>query len=293
MMNNSPIQNKIKIYEEYFDQKLKYNSEHAIGTYFVYKEIDENLKTILRLFIQNHLKFNTKASIYIFTNHICLREDYQNDRVIFINYPYLDSQTMTNRVIFNFCALNYFSNFKKLYLFDSDLIPVQNFEYIFSNAFDIGLTIDQNWQKNNRFPINAGFLITNNSSKEKIEDFRSCYLESYFKALKDQDLILSKKLITHDNRDFEEWWGDQYLFFVLFNFEFPRKVLNFQDSVKNNINFRFFNESFYNLQSATLKNASIEFDLLGFLKERKNLFFLHLTGPRKKFVYKLLEIFDS
>jgi len=292
-MNNFSIQDKIKIYQEYFDQKLKYNSDQAIVTYFVYQEVDNNLKSILRLFIHNHLKFNTKASIYIFTNHSNLKEDYNIDRVIFIDYPYLDNQTMTNRVVFNFCALQYFSNFKKIFLFDTDLIPVQNFEYIFSNTFNIGLTIDQNWQKNNRFPINAGFLVANNVSQEKIEDFRSQYLNSYLNVLRNQKSILSKKLISHDDRPFEEWWGDQYLFFVLFNFEFPRKVLNFQDSVKNNINFRFFNESFYNLQSATLKNASIEFDLLGFLKERKNLFFLHLTGPRKKFVYKLLEIFDS
>ena len=291
-MDNPSIQNKIEIYEEYFDQKLKYNSEQAIVTYFVYQEIDDNLKTILRLFIQNHLKFNSKASIYIFTNHTNLKERYKNDRVIFIDYPYHDEQTMTNRVIFNFCALNYFSNFKKLFLFDTDLIPIQNFEYIFSNTFDVGLTLDQHWQKNNRFPINAGFLISNNIDKEKIEKFRSQYLESYLNALKKQTLILSKKLITHDNRPFEEWWGDQYLFFVLFNFEFPKKILNFLDTINNNIKYRFFNESIYNLQSATLKKASMDFDLLSFLNERKNLFFLHLTGPRKKFAYKLLEIFD-
>lgn len=291
-MNNFSVQDKIKIYQEYFDQKLKYNSNQAVVTYFVYQEIDNNLKSILRLFIHNHLKFNTKASIYIFTNHSNLKDDYNIDRVIFIDYPYLDNQTMTNRVVFNFCALQYFSNFKKIFLFDTDLIPVQNFEYIFSNTFDIGLTIDQNWQKNNRFPINAGFLVANNVSQEKIENFRSQYLTSYLNILKNQKLILSKKLISHDDRPFEEWWGDQYLFFILFNFELPKKVLNFLDTTKNNVNYRFFNESIYNLQSATLKKASIDFDLSNFLNERKNLFFLHLTGPRKKFANKLLEIFD-
>ena len=292
-MNNFSIQDKIKIYQEYFDQKLKYNSDQAIVTYFVYQEVDNNLKSILRLFIHNHLKFNTKASIYIFTNHSNLKEDYNIDRVIFIDYPYLDNQTMTNRVVFNFCALQYFSNFKKIFLFDTDLIPVQNFEYIFSNTFNIGLTIDQNWQKNNRFPINAGFLVANNVSQEKIENFRSQYLNSYLNVLRNQKSILSKKLISHDDRPFEEWWGDQYLFFVLFNFEFPKKILNFLDTMNNNINYRFFNESIYNLQSATLKKASMDFDLLSFLNDRKNLFFLHLTGPRKKFAYKLLEIFST
>ena len=292
-MNNFSIQDKIKIYQEYFDQKLKYNSDQAIVTYFVYQEVDNNLKSILRLFIHNHLKFNTKASIYIFTNHSNLKEDYNIDRVIFIEYPYLDNQTMTNRVVFNFCALQYFSNFKKIFLFDTDLIPVQNFEYIFSNTFNIGLTIDQNWQKNNRFPINAGFLVANNVSQEKIENFRSQYLNSYLNVLRNQKSILSKKLISHDDRPFEEWWGDQYLFFVLFNFEFPKKILNFLDTMNNNINYRFFNESIYNLQSATLKKASMDFDLLSFLNDRKNLFFLHLTGPRKKFAYKLLEIFST
>ena len=292
-MNNFSIQDKIKIYQEYFDQKLKYNSDQAIVTYFVYQEVDNNLKSILRLFIHNHLKFNTKASIYIFTNHSNLKEDYNIDRVIFIDYPYLDNQTMTNRVVFNFCALQYFSNFKKIFLFDTDLIPVQNFEYIFSNTFNIGLTIDQNWQKNNRFPINAGFLVANNVSQEKIENFRSQYLNSYLNILRNQKSILSKKLISHDDRPFEEWWGDQYLFFVLFNFEFPKKILNFLDTMNNNINYRFFNESIYNLQSATLKKASMDFDLLSFLNDRKNLFFLHLTGPRKKFAYKLLEIFST
>jgi len=292
-MDTSPIQNKIRVYNEYFNQNLKYNSEQAIVTYFVYQEVDNNLKSILRLFIQNHLKFNSKASIYIFTNHINLKEDYKIDRVIFIDYPYFDDQTMSNRVIFNFCALNYFSNFKKLFLFDTDVIPMKNFEYIFSNSFDIGLTLDQHWQKNNRFPINAGFLITNNADQKKIEEFRKQYLESYLIALKNEKSILLKKLITHDNRPFKEWWGDQYLFFVLFNFEFPKKILNFLDTINNSIKYRFFNESIYNLQSATLKKASMDFNLLSFLDERKNLFFLHLTGPRKKFVHKLLEIFST
>jgi hypothetical protein len=277
-MNNLSIQDKIKIYQEYFDQKLKYNSDQAVVTYFVYQEINNDLKSMLRLFIYNHLKFNTKASIYIFTNHINLKDDYNIDRVIFIDYPYLDNQTMANRVVFNFCAIQYFSNFKRTFLFDADLIPVQNFENLFSNTFNIGLTIDQNWQLRNRFPINGGFLVANNVSNEKIENFCSQYLNSYLNVLRNQKLILSKKLISHDDRPFEEWWGDQYIFFILFNFELPKKVLNFLDITKNSINYRFFNENLYNLQSVALKRASTDFDLSNFLNERKNVFFLHLTG---------------
>ena len=155
-MDNPSIQNKIEIYGEYFDQKLKYNSDQAIVTYFVYQEIDDKLKTILRLFIQNHLKFNSKSSIYIFTNHINLKEHYKNDRY-FIDYPYLDDQTMTNRVIFNFCALNYFSNFKKLFS-SIQILYLFKILNIYSQTLLMLVDIDQHWQKNNRFPINAGFL---------------------------------------------------------------------------------------------------------------------------------------
>ena len=65
-MDNPSIQNKIEIYGEYFDQKLKYNSDQAIVTYFVYQEIDDNLKTILRLFIKIISNLIKSFDLYIY-----------------------------------------------------------------------------------------------------------------------------------------------------------------------------------------------------------------------------------
>ncbi len=67
-MNNFSVQDKIKIYQEYFDQKLKYNSNQAVVTYFVYQEIDNNLKSILRLLFTIILNLTPRHQfIYLLT----------------------------------------------------------------------------------------------------------------------------------------------------------------------------------------------------------------------------------
>ena len=58
------------------------------------------------LFINTNLKFNKESTIYIFTNHIELKKNYQNDKIIFLFFPKIDDEIMTNRVIFNYYAID-------------------------------------------------------------------------------------------------------------------------------------------------------------------------------------------
>ena len=116
-----------------------------------------------------------------------------------------------------------------MFLFDTDLIPLKSYSKFFNLNFDIGLTISNDWFKYNKFPINAGFLICNNNNQDRINNFKEFYLSSYQKALDLEKQILKLKLISHDARDFKKWWGDQYLFFIMFNFKFPNGIKKYFD----------------------------------------------------------------
>ncbi|MDB4860178.1 hypothetical protein OAI01_01305 [Alphaproteobacteria bacterium] len=289
MENKKRLDIKLNKLNKYFDIKLDLKSKSAIVTFFVYEEITKNLKETLKLFINSNLKFNNDVTIYVFTNHLTLQEDFQSEKVVFLYFPQDDNEVMTNRVIFNYYAIKLFSSYEQLFLFDTDLIPLKSYSNSFNLNFDIGLTISNDWFKYNKFPINAGFLICNNYNKDQINNFKEFYLSSYQKALDLEKQILKLKLISHDNRHFEKWWGDQYLFFIMFNFKFPNGVKKYFDTEIKNINFRFFNELSYNHQSADLKTTKIDFKMDEFISKLTDVFFIHLKGG-KKFANQLSDI---
>ena len=281
------ISNKIISLETYFKVDIQVQSKNVIATYFVYEKLTENLISLLELFIETNLKFNKQTTIYVFTNHLDLKVNRENRRVKFLYFPYIDKFIMTNRVIFNYYAIKLFSSYKTVFLFDTDLIPIKPFEEIFTQNYDVGLTISNDWFKNNKFPINAGFLICNNSNKKKIKNFRDEYLYSYNKTLKLEKKILDLKIIKHKQKNLAEWWGDQYLYLVMFNFKLPNNIQNYYDFEKNNISLRFFNEWFYNHQCVHLKYQDISFNIKNYLENLKDIFFIHLKGENKKFSKKI------
>lgn len=289
MESKKKFEIKLNKLNRYFNIKLDLKSKSAVVTFFVYEEITKNLKETLKLFINSNLKFNNNVTIYIFTNHLSLQEDFQGEKVVFLYFPQEDNEIMTNRVIFNYNAIKLFSSYEQLFLFDTDLIPLKSYSNSFNLNFDIGLTISNDWFKYNKFPINAGFLICNNNNQDQVNNFKELYLSSYQKALELEEQILKLKLISHDSRDFKRWWGDQYLFFIMFNFKFPNGVKKYFDAEIKNINFRFFNEWNYNYQSADLKVAKVDFKMDEFLSKLSNILFIHLKGG-KKFANQLSNI---
>lgn len=289
MESKKKFEIKLNKLNRYFNIKLDLKSKSAVVTFFVYEEITKNLKETLKLFINSNLKFNNNVTIYVFTNHLSLQEDFQGEKVVFLYFPQEDNEIMTNRVIFNYNAIKLFSSYEQLFLFDTDLIPLKSYSNSFNLNFDIGLTISNDWFKYNKFPINAGFLICNNNNQDQVNNFKELYLSSYQKALELEEQILKLKLISHDSRDFKRWWGDQYLFFIMFNFKFPNGVKKYFDAEIKNINFRFFNEWNYNYQSADLKVAKVDFKMDEFLSKLSNILFIHLKGG-KKFANQLSNI---
>lgn len=289
MENPKKFDIKLTKLKKYFDIKLVLKSKSAVVTFFVYEEITKNLKETLKLFINSNLKFNNNVTIYIFTNHLTLQEEFQGEKVVFLYFPQDDNEIMTNRVIFNYYAIKLFSSYEQLFLFDTDLIPLKSYSKFFNLNFDIGLTISNDWFKYNKFPINAGFLICNNNNQDRINNFKEFYLSSYQKALDLEKQILKLKLVSHDPRDFRKWWGDQYLFFIMFNFKFPNGVKKHLDAEIKNINFRFFNEWNYNYQSADLKVAKVDFKMDEFVSKLTSVLFIHLKGG-KKFANQLSNI---
>ena len=291
------INNNLKdIFKNIQINKNDYSYTEAVVTLFIYEKFNKENVYLLNTFIKSHLKFNNNTMIFIFTN-MKMSKTNLSKRVKIIYFPFTKEKLMSYRVAFNYNIILKFKDYKKIYILDTDIIAIKDYNYLSHEKFDVGVTICNNWPKRKKFPVNAGFLLIQNSNKQNIINFAKLYISSYTSVLSNMKFIINNSKFNHlyykeHITDLEEWWGDQYLFFVLFNFEFPKKILNFLDTINNNIKYRFFNESIYNLQSATLKKASMDFDLLSFLNERKNLFFLHLTGPRKKFAYKLLEIFD-
>lgn len=290
MEYSKKINTKLHELNKYFDIKINPKSKNAIVTFFVYENITKDLKDILYLFINTNLKFNEDSTIYIFTNHIELKKYYQNDKIIFLCFPKIDDEIMTNRVIFNYYAIKLFSSYNQLFLFDTDLIPIKSYKNIFKSNYDIGLTISNDWSKYNKFPINAGFLVCNNTNQERVKKFRELYLRSYQKTLSLEKQILKLNLILHKKLSLSEWWGDQYLFFVMFEFKLPNGIKNYFDVSKHNINFRFFNEWYYNHQSADLKYASFDFNIDEFIKKISNISFIHLKGENKKFANQFSNI---
>jgi hypothetical protein len=281
---------KLSKLNKYFNINLDLKSKSAVVTFFVYEKITKNLKEMLNLFINSNLKFNNDSTIYIFTNHLTLQKNFKSAKVIFLYFPHDDNEIMTNRVIFNYYAIKLFSSYEQLLLFDTDLIPLQSYSNSFNPNFDIGLTICNDWFKYNKFPINAGFLICNNNNQDRINNFKEFYLSSYQKALELEKQILKLKLISHDSMDFRKWWGDQYLFFIMFNFKFPNGVKKYFDAEIKNVNFRFFNEWNYNHQSADLKVAKIDFEIDEFISRLTDILFIHLKGDNKKFANQLSNI---
>lgn len=290
MEYSKKINTKLHELNKYFDIKIHPKSKNAIVTFFVYEKITKDLRDILGLFINTNLKFNEESTIYIFTNHIELKKYYLNEKIVFFLFPKIDNEIMTNRVIFNYHAIKLFSVYNQLFLFDTDLIPIKSYTNIFKSNYDIGLTISNDWSKYNKFPINAGFLICNNTNKERINNFRELYMSSYQKALDLEKQILKLKLVSHKQMPLSKWWGDQYLFFVMFEFRLPNGVKDYFDASKYNISFRFFNEWNYNHQSADLKYAGFDFKIDEFIKKISDISFIHLKADNKKFANKLSNI---
>ena len=290
-MNDSLIYDEINQKIEFYIKSIKPphhpKTKEAIVIFFIYKEtIDEMNKNTLNLFIKSHLKFNSSATIHIFTNqNLEYKSDY-DDRLKINFMEYLDNKIMTNRVIFNISIMKTFNRYDKLFFFDADLIPTDFYDDKFEGKFDIGVTFNQEYIKQRKFPINAGFLIINNKNFKNIDNFATEYLNSYVEVLKNEKQIVNKYKL---NLPPSEWYGDQFVFQYI-GIKYPKNKFNqYTDLIYQNYTVRYLNEFKFNNYAIELKeelkNPSENFHLSEYLKLCKlhNVHFLHLKGTRRLF----------
>jgi len=290
------LHNKIEEYNKYFILEDSPKKEQAIITLFVYKDLTSELLSMVKLFIETHLKFNSKAEIIIFTNFVKeVSEDnlHKNTRILY--FPYAGEEFMTQRVLFNVCAIRNFFKFKKIFILDTDLVAIKPYSRLkaFEEKYDIGLTFHNEWLKKKEFPINAGFFICNNENLEfvKLISFCEGYLNSYIQTIKFQKELYEKKLIEHDKNNLAEWYGDQYLYFILLPTQLDTKIKIVEDFQNKGINYRLFNDRFFNFAPMALKKGDLTLNLKEIFDEKLSYtFFLHLKGNRKKFINNILSI---
>ncbi len=246
-------------------------------------------KDTLILFLKAHLKFNSNVIIYIFTNISMELIDFDPERVKIISIPYKDNQIMTNRVIFNFIIVKKFSSFNRLFLFDSDLIPLTQYENMFTNNFDIGLTYNARRNELKKYFVNAGFTIINYKNLKNIDRYNIKYLKAYEKTLLKEEEIMNKFKLK---KPLSEWFGDQILYYFICK-EVPTnnyKTFDFQDT---HYKIRYYNDYLYNYGAFELKMQLLtpnkKFKISSYLKECKNfpVYFLHLKGERRKFAKEI------
>lgn len=277
------IDNKITFYQKNIIAPIKITKNKAIIVYFVYKDIiDDNTKKTLNLFIKTNLKFNKETTIYIFTNQELNVSCKDCNRLKITHLKYLDEKTMTNRVIFNYIIINKFSMYEKIIFFDSDLIPLDF--YHFENDFNIGLTYNQNYLAENKFAINAGFLIINNKDINKINEFNIAYLNSYISILKNEKIIMTQFNLEKPP---SEWYGDQLVFHFM-QLNFPKdKFKSYVDLEYHKNIIRYYEEFKYNYLAIELKryikNKYDNFSLVDYINlcRDHDIKFLHLKGIRK------------
>ena len=285
------IDQKIDFYHKSIIAPVNPKTKEAIIVYFFYKElINEMNKNTLYLFIKAHLKFNKNITIYLFTNQELDLSEISKDRLIIQFLNYQDDKIMTNRVTFNYTIMKLFYVFRKLYFFDSDLIPVDFYDDLFSDDFDVGLTFNPIYKKLKKFPINAGFLILNYKNLDNVNNFISRYLTSYKQALLNEKNFIKTYNLKNS---LSKWYGDQYLFQFLIK-ELPKKRMsNFIDLKENSYSIRLFDEYRYNYYSYELKEmlkAKInKLTIFGFLElcKKHRVSFIHLKGTRRLFANDL------
>ena len=271
-----------------------HNGECAIVTLLIYKNIDQKLRDTLKLFFLAHLKFNQQCVIYVFTNIPKQIVTINNSsRIIITEYRIRDNNNfMTTRVVFNYLAMKSFKNFKRIFLIDSDLIPLRKYNdlKILLNNFDVAFTFQNAWRKSNKFPFNAGFILINNENKLNINKFCDLTIGLYQNIISDQKIVFQSNLVHHveninfKSRNLEEWFGDQYLLASFFHDDLNHNIDLNKDLVKFGIKFRLLNEDRFNWFSVLLKRSELGVDLNKYLDEKKKgRVFMHLKGDTMKF----------
>lgn len=285
------INKKIEFYDSWIDIPKVEKYKEAIGLFLFYeKDLDQMNKDTLILFLKANLKFNTKTIIYIFTNLDLNLNGFALERVKVTFIPFQDNQIMTNRVVFNFIVTKKFSSFDRLFLFDSDLIPLGSYEDKVEFNFDIGLTYNARRKEIKKYLINAGFSVINYENLKNINQFNLDYLKAYEKIILQEDKLMNKFKFE---KPLSEWFGDQMLYYYICK-QVPEKNYKIYDFQDTHYKIRYHNDYLYNYGAYELKmqlsKPDKKFKISNFLEECKSfpVYFIHLKDNRRLFAKEIM-----
>ena len=298
MNNKIEIEKVISNFEEckkFLEFELTPATSEAIITYFAYKKLNPDLIIMLKKFVKNHLKFNTKSTIFIFTNFVdYISPLFFNDRIKVIYFPFYENLIMASRLFLYFYSIRKFIHFDKVFFLDTDLIAINSYENIKcinDQSYDIGITFQNDWHSENRFPINGGVLICNYKGKNKkiFYKFSKQYIHSFMKIIKNQHIIFKSQILNHDIVDLSKWFGDQYLYFDLLPDKLDTVVDIFSDINYLDINYRLLNSRAFNFAPLELKRKLNNSQFKIFMDDKlRNTIFVHLKGKERKYYLKKL-----
>lgn len=302
-MLNQNLAHSLTFTKKYIPFIDKPSTSDAVVTFHVAEEISKTILNLLKVFVNTHCSFNKNVTIYIFTNHPNLIKNFiDNDKLITIYVPETKKGIMLERGILIYHVIENFSNYKRLYIFDTDVLPVNDYSKLkkFNNGYDIGFTYNNEWKKQNKFPFNGGFFLINYTNKKNIEKFMSTYIDVWDFVLKNQNKIYQKKIINHDPENYSrknlaDWYGDQYVYLFLLKKNIDSKIKVYADWKDNEINYRVFDEYMFNFSSAELKKQDVQFNVSDYFKRKifPKRFFIHLKGSIKdKFIEKIAKILN-
>lgn len=302
-MLNQDLAHGLTFFEKNIPFIDKPSTSDAVVTFHVAEKISRTILNLLKVFVNTHCNYNKNATIYIFTNHPSLIKKFiDNDKLISIHFPKSRSGIMIDRGVLNYYLIKNFSKYKRVYIFDSDVLPVNDYSKLkkFNKGYDIGFTYNNEWKKQNKFPFNAGVFLINNTNKKNIEKFMSIYIDVWDFVLKNQNKIYQKKIINHDpenysRKNLKDWYGDQYVLLFLLKKKIDSKIKIFADWKENEINYRVFDEYMFNFSSAELKKQDVQFNVSDYFKRKifPKRFFIHLKGSIKdKFIEKIAKILN-
>lgn len=293
-MENKSLLDELNFVGNYIPKIAEPLSKDALFSIWISQDIiDEEKLQLLKIFVYSHLKMNNRITVFLLTNHADkIKEHINEERFRVLSIPFVGMHFINLKIYAIYHLMQNFSNFQKLFIFDTDLLPVHNYDNIkiFKNDYDIGFTFHNEWKRLNKFPFNAGFMIVNFKNKKKIDKFMDVFIKTYEHIVNNQSEVVSANYVNHDKRD---WYGDQYLPLLLLKDKINENVKIYSDWQIDDFNYRVFNELIFNFSSYVLKSTNSDFDINKYFKREvfPEKVFIHLKGHIKdKFIFKVAEL---
>ncbi len=230
-------------------------------------------ETLIKLNIKIALKTNPRARIYLFTDNEFLKGLHEHSRLSIRRLSICPAEPMFERVVTMYAYARSRLFDQPTVFLDSDAFLLRPAHNIFANDFDVGLT---HRNIHGQMPINEGVIFANNRDPGKTIKFFENYLASYLAIEQSADIAKIYK-------NLRRWRGGQLSVNSAAN---GGKV--YQTGLRS-VGLAMLKIAFLPCASHNL-SAIEEIEIGPQLRNRAMI--LHLKGPRKNWISKLLSSID-